>query len=64
MQMCSDELFTRCRELSEKHGLVRHTHLLETVNQKKVRRCGVVKTTVVATMVGRLVDGLVGSSIN
>ncbi|ELR19967.1 amidohydrolase family protein [Acanthamoeba castellanii str. Neff] len=36
MQMCSDELFTRCRELSEKHGLVRHTHLLETVNQKKL----------------------------
>jgi guanine deaminase len=37
VQTCSDELYTRCRELSEKHGLVRHTHLLETVNQKKVR---------------------------
>jgi 5-methylthioadenosine/S-adenosylhomocysteine deaminase len=36
MQMCSDELFVRCRELSEKHGLVQHTHLLETLNQKKL----------------------------
>jgi hypothetical protein len=37
VQTSSDELYGRCRKLSEEHGLVRHTHLLETFNQKKVR---------------------------
>jgi cytosine/adenosine deaminase-related metal-dependent hydrolase len=56
MQMCSDELYTRCRELSEKHGLVRHTHLLETVNQKKVRTLfWLAMTTTMKTMMTMLV---------
>ncbi len=34
MQLCSDELFERCAELSDRHQLCRHTHLLETKAQR------------------------------
>ncbi|WOB45050.1 amidohydrolase [Thermoleptolyngbya oregonensis NK1-22] len=33
-QLCSDELFAGCNELSDRHGLCRHTHLLESKAQK------------------------------
>lgn len=33
MQMCSDALFKGCVELSDRYGLCRHTHLLETKAQ-------------------------------
>jgi len=33
-QLCSDELFLGCNELSDRHGLCRHTHLLESKAQK------------------------------
>ena len=35
-QRCSDELFTGLVALSEKHGLPRHTHVLETKQQMKL----------------------------
>ena len=34
MQLCSDALFVGCVELSDRHNLCRHTHLLETKAQK------------------------------
>jgi len=34
MQLCSDALFEGCVELSDRHQLCRHTHLLETKAQK------------------------------
>ncbi len=34
MQLCSDELFRGCVELSDRHNLCRHTHLLETKAQQ------------------------------
>jgi cytosine/adenosine deaminase-related metal-dependent hydrolase len=34
LQLCSDDLFTGCIELSDRHHLCRHTHLLETKAQK------------------------------
>ncbi|GAB4472784.1 MAG: 8-oxoguanine deaminase [Elainellaceae cyanobacterium] len=33
-QLCSDELFAGCNELSDRHGLCRHTHLLESKAQQ------------------------------
>jgi len=33
-QLCSDALFTGCIDLSDRHHLCRHTHLLETKAQK------------------------------
>lgn len=33
-QLCSPELFAGCRELSDRHTLSRHTHLLETKAQQ------------------------------
>ena len=34
MQLCSDALFERCADLSDRHQLRRHTHLLETKAQR------------------------------
>ncbi len=34
MQLCSDDLFKGCVELSNQHNLCRHTHLLETKAQQ------------------------------
>ncbi len=34
IQLCSDALFTGCVELSDRHSLCRHAHLLETKAQK------------------------------
>ncbi|MBD2464357.1 amidohydrolase [Oscillatoria sp. FACHB-1407] len=34
MQLCSDALFEGCIELSDRHNLCRHTHLLETKAQQ------------------------------
>lgn len=34
MQLCSDALFEHCVELSDRHHLARHTHLLETKAQR------------------------------
>ncbi len=34
IQLCSDALFTGCVELSDRHNLCRHAHLLETKAQK------------------------------
>lgn len=34
MQLCSDTLFENCVELSDRHNLARHTHLLETKAQR------------------------------
>ncbi|WP_017304871.1 amidohydrolase family protein [Spirulina subsalsa] len=34
IQLCSDELFKGCIELSDRHNLCRHAHLLETKAQK------------------------------
>jgi cytosine/adenosine deaminase-related metal-dependent hydrolase len=34
MQLCSDALFEGCIELSDRHSLCRHTHLLETKAQQ------------------------------
>ncbi|MEM9543323.1 MAG: amidohydrolase [Cyanobacteria bacterium P01_E01_bin.42] len=36
MQLCSDELFKGCIELSDRYHLCRHTHLLETKAQEKL----------------------------
>lgn len=36
MQLCSDRLFEGCVELSDRHHLCRHTHLLETQAQLKL----------------------------
>jgi 5-methylthioadenosine/S-adenosylhomocysteine deaminase len=33
-QLCSNELFAGCNELSDRHGLCRHTHLLESKAQQ------------------------------
>ncbi|NEQ31746.1 MAG: amidohydrolase [Leptolyngbya sp. SIO4C5] len=34
IQLCTDELFQGCLELSDRYGLCRHTHLLETKAQQ------------------------------
>ncbi|MGC1393335.1 MAG: amidohydrolase, partial [Coleofasciculaceae cyanobacterium] len=36
IQLCSDELFKGCIELSDRYNLCRHAHLLETQAQKKL----------------------------
>lgn len=36
IQLCSDALFTGCIELSDRHNLCRHAHLLETKAQKQL----------------------------
>lgn len=36
IQLCSDALLKGCVELSDRHNLCRHTHLLETKAQKKL----------------------------
>jgi 5-methylthioadenosine/S-adenosylhomocysteine deaminase len=36
IQLCSDDLFTGCIDLSNKYNLCRHTHLLETKAQEKL----------------------------
>ena len=36
IQLCSDDLFKGCIELSNKYNLCRHTHLLETKAQEKL----------------------------
>ena len=36
IQLCSDALFTGCIELSDRHNLCRHSHLLETKAQQKL----------------------------
>mmetsp|Transcript_777 Transcript_777/g.2815 ORF Transcript_777/g.2815 Transcript_777/m.2815 type:complete len:501 (+) Transcript_777:57-1559(+) len=36
VQLCSDELYVGCKEISEKYDLVRHTHLLETKAQQQL----------------------------
>jgi cytosine/adenosine deaminase-related metal-dependent hydrolase len=36
IQLCSDALFEGCIELSDRHNICRHTHLLETKAQKKL----------------------------
>jgi len=36
IQLCSDELFVGCVDLSDRYHLCRHTHLLETRAQKKL----------------------------
>lgn len=36
IQLCSDALFTGCIELSDRHNLCRHAHLLETKAQQKL----------------------------
>lgn len=36
VQLCSDELFAGCIDLSDRYHLCRHTHLLETRAQKKL----------------------------
>ena len=36
IQLCSDALFEGCIQLSERHNLCRHTHLLETKAQKQL----------------------------
>ncbi|MEM6445606.1 MAG: amidohydrolase [Cyanobacteria bacterium P01_D01_bin.123] len=38
IQMCSDDLFAGCLELSQQHGLCRHSHLLETPAQEQLAR--------------------------
>lgn len=38
IQLCSDALFTGCIELSDRHNLCRHSHLLETKAQQKLAR--------------------------
>eukprot|EP01094_Clydonella_sp_ATCC50884_P025979 TRINITY_DN69_c4_g1_i9.p1 TRINITY_DN69_c4_g1~~TRINITY_DN69_c4_g1_i9.p1 ORF type:complete len:228 (+),score=55.46 TRINITY_DN69_c4_g1_i9:419-1102(+) len=36
IQLCSDEFFLECKRISEKFGLPRHIHLLETAAQKQL----------------------------
>ncbi|MEO1377691.1 MAG: amidohydrolase, partial [Cyanobacteria bacterium J06635_10] len=36
IQLCSDDLFTGCIELSDKYNVCRHSHLLETKAQEKL----------------------------
>lgn len=36
MQLCSDDLFTGCIDLSDRFSLCRHTHLLETQAQQRL----------------------------
>lgn len=47
IQLCSDELFKGCIELSNRYNLCRHAHLLETKAQKKLAQekygCSAVK---------------------